>query len=57
MKLPHTKVKFYPEVKSQTGLSSLWVSCKRALMGVDFICQLPVINYQEITFTFLKRYF
>ena len=31
MKLPHTKVKFYPEVKSQTGLSSLWVSCKRAL--------------------------
>ena len=31
MKLPHTEVKFYPEVKSQTGLSSLWVSCKRAL--------------------------
>ena len=23
MKLPHTKVKFYPELKSQTGLSSL----------------------------------
>ena len=31
MKLPHTEVKFYPEVKSQTGLISLWVSCKRAL--------------------------
>ena len=31
MKLPHTEVKFYPEVKSQTGLSSLPVSCKRAL--------------------------
>ena len=31
MKLPHTKVKFYPEVKSQTGLSSLRVPCKRAL--------------------------
>ena len=31
MKLPHTKVKFYPEVKSQTGLCSLRVSCKRAL--------------------------
>ena len=31
MKLPHTEVKFYPEVKSQTGLSSLRVSCKRAL--------------------------
>ena len=30
-KLPHTKVKFYPEVKSQTGLGSLRVSCKRAL--------------------------
>ena len=27
MKLPHTEVKFYPEVKSQTGLSSLWDSC------------------------------
>ena len=32
MKLPHTEVKFYPEVKSQTGLSSLRVSCKRALI-------------------------
>ena len=29
MNLPHTEVKFYPEVKSQTGLSSLRVSCKR----------------------------
>ena len=28
MKLPHTEVKFYPEVKSQTGLNSLRVSCK-----------------------------
>ena len=26
-----TEVKFYPEVESQTGLSSLRVSCKRAL--------------------------
>ena len=31
MKLAHTEVKFYPEEKSQTGLSSLPVSCKRAL--------------------------
>ena len=31
MKLPHTEVKFYPEVKSQNVLSSLRVSCKRAL--------------------------
>ena len=30
MKLGHTEVKFYPEVKSQTGLSSLRVSCKCA---------------------------
>ena len=32
MKLPHTEVKFYPEMKFQTGLSSLRVSCKRALI-------------------------
>ena len=31
MKLPYMEVKFYPEVKSQTGLSSLWVSCKFTL--------------------------
>ena len=29
MKLPYREVKFYPEVKFQTGLSSLRVSCKR----------------------------
>ena len=34
MKLPHTEVKFYPELKSQTGLSSLLVSCKRALRNL-----------------------
>ena len=32
MKLPHAEVKFYPEVESQTSLSSLVVSCKRALI-------------------------
>ena len=31
MKLPHSEVKFYPDVKSQTGLSSLRVSCKLGL--------------------------
>ena len=31
VKLPYMEVKFYPEVKSQTGLSSLWVSCKLTL--------------------------
>ena len=30
VKLPYIEVKFYPEVNSQTGLSSLRVSCKRA---------------------------
>ena len=29
MKLPHTEVKFYPEVKFQTGLISFWGSCRR----------------------------
>ena len=45
MKLPHTEVKFYPEVKSQTGLSSLRVSCKRGLIFSDFsnfIFEVPV---------------
>ena len=32
MKLPHAEVKFYPDVKSQTGLSSLRVPCKLALI-------------------------
>ena len=34
MKLPYTKVKFLPKVKSQTGLTSPRVSCKRALTHV-----------------------
>ena len=37
MKLPHTELKFYPDVKSQTGLSSLRVSCKRALRNQTMI--------------------
>ena len=42
MKLPYTEVKFYPEVKFQTGMSSLRVSCKCALrryqgvLGMEF---------------------
>ena len=39
MKLPHTEVKFYPEVKSQTGLSSLPVSRKRK--SPTFVVQHP----------------
>ena len=37
MKLPYPEVKFYPEVKSQTSLSSLWVSCNRARSLLDII--------------------
>ena len=31
MKLAHTEIKFYLQVKSQTGVSSLQASCKRSL--------------------------
>ena len=41
MKWPYTEVKFYPKVKSQTGLSSLRVSCKCALMIEHFFLRLP----------------
>ena len=37
MKLPYPEVKFYPEVKSQTSLSSLRVSCNRARSLLDII--------------------
>ena len=41
MKLPHTEVKFYPEVKYQTGLSSIWVSCKRAQKEIrKIMCEI-----------------
>ena len=46
MKLPHTEMKVYPEVKSKTGLSSLQVSCKRALThkmkseNINFPCEV-----------------
>ena len=42
MKLAHTEVKFYPEVKSQTSLSSRRVSCKRAL--TECLCNFPLID-------------
>ena len=41
MILPHTEVKFYPEVKSQIGLSSLRISCKRALRFPQEISSPP----------------
>ena len=37
MKFSHTEVKFYPKVKSQTGLSSLRVSCKHGLIVVGLV--------------------
>ena len=41
MKPPYTEVKLYPEVKSQTGLSSLPISCKRALNLMSLSNSIP----------------
>ena len=55
MNLPHTEVKFYPEVKSQIGLSSLRISCKRALRFPQEISSPPPqmrmrpVNFQAIS--------
>ena len=49
MKLPHTEVKFYPKVKSQTGLSSLRVSCKHAQVSnlylIELIFKWPIMVF------------
>ena len=45
IKLPHTEVKIYSEVKYQTGLSSLWVSCKRALINLVLISTCYSFNF------------
>ena len=39
VKLPHTEVKLYSEVKYQTGLSSFRVSCKHALKNIPAVSQ------------------
>ena len=39
MNSTYTKMKFYPEVKSQTGLSSLRVSCERVLIVNEVLRQ------------------
>ena len=47
MKLPHT------EVKSQTGLSSLWVLCKRALIGSfswGCLCNIGFSSFFDVAF-------
>ena len=54
MKLAHTEVKFYPEVKSQTGLSSLRLSCKRALMALQFLIFLVSSFFLEISIYFIS---
>ena len=48
MKLPYTEVKFYPKVKSQTSLSSLRVSCKRALIK-------PSCRAKQMNCFYMKR--
>ena len=49
IKLPHTEVTFYPKVKSQTGLRSLWVSRKRALRKQRFqVKNNSVFSFQQI---------
>ena len=49
MKLPHTEVRFYPEVKSQTGLSSLRLSYKRArLHDTRSECDAYVEKYPDV---------
>ena len=57
MKLPHTEVKFYPEVKSQTGLSSLRASCKRALRRPAFLDYPFLVTMVEYTVFNIQGYF
>ena len=51
MNSTYTKMKFYPEVKSQTGLSSLRVSCERVLIVNEVLRQpfeiVDIILMQE----------
>ena len=56
MKLPHTEVKFYLEVKSQTGLSSLRVSCKCALIKLK-IGTIEQTFDENVLLFFRKLYF
>ena len=59
MKLPYTELKFYNEAKSQTSLSSLWVSCKRALSRIVISthgCLLQVfIKFRKMKVTHLNN--
>ena len=48
MKLPHTEVKFHPKVKSQTGLSSLRVSCKHPLSLLNHIVHKLVTSFRGL---------
>ena len=45
MKLSHTEVKLYSEVKYQTGLSSLWVWWKRVLINLVLISTCYTFNF------------
>ena len=50
MKLPYTEVTFQTEVKSQTGLSSFQVSCKRALSLLQQLFSLCSDKLQHVLF-------
>ena len=54
MKLPQTEVKFYPEVKSQTGLSLLRASCKRTL-NKEHVFMRPKENSNRFEMSFRLR--
>ena len=49
IKLPLTEVKFYPKVKSQTGLSSLRVSSKCAHSLANRWNHLPLASLDEMS--------
>ena len=53
MKLPCTEMKYHPEVKSQTSLSSLRVSCKRALSSIKGINRL--ISKMNVSHLLLRK--
>ena len=61
MKLTHTEVKFYTKGKSQTGLTSLQVSCKCALMCIsdiqytNIVCRTSAEKYFYFNFVIFSE--
>ena len=54
MKLPYIEVKFYPDVKSQTDLNSLRVSCKRALRCFTQVQFKSFSHWENTSWKFFK---